>query len=85
MPGTVTSAVEVTDVSKDGFWLRLDTDKLLVTFAYFPSFRNATRAQLADVQWPAPNHLYWPQLDTDVSVESIRDPKAFPLVAKHES
>ena len=82
MPGTITSAAEVTHVSKHGFWLLLDTEELLVPFEYFPWFRKATIEQLSDVQWPTPNHLYWPQLDTDLSVESIRDPSAFPLVSK---
>jgi hypothetical protein len=33
-------------------------------------------------QRPTENHLHWPQLDIDLSVESLRDPKAFPLVSK---
>ena len=82
MPGTVTSVAEVTHVSKHGFRLFLDGEELLVPFEQFPWFKNATIEQLSNVQWPAPNHLYWPQLDTDLSVESIRDPSAFPLISK---
>lgn len=84
MLGTVTSAPEVTNVSKHGFWLLLDAEELLVPFEHFPWFKKATIEQLTDVQWPSPNHLYWPQLDADLSVESIRDPQAFPLVARDE-
>ena len=82
MPGTVTSVAEVTHVSKHGFWLFLDGEELLVPFVQFPWFKKATIEQLSDVQWPAPNHLYWPQLDADLSVESICDPSAFPLMSK---
>jgi Protein of unknown function (DUF2442) len=82
MPGTITSVAEVTHVSKYGFWLLLDAEELLVPFEQFPWFKQATIAQLSDVQWPTPNHLYWPQLDADLSVESIRDPVAFPLLYK---
>ena len=82
MPGIVTSVAEVTHVSKHGFWVLLDTEELLVPFAQFPWFRKASIEQLSDVQWPTPNHLYWPQLDADLSVESIRDPNAFPLMSK---
>jgi hypothetical protein len=82
MPGTIISAAEVTHVSKHGFWLLLDTEELLVPFEHFPWFKNATIDQLTDVQWPAQDHLYWPQLDADLSVESIRNPAAFPLVSK---
>lgn len=82
MPGTVTSAPEVTHVSKHGFWLLLGDEELLLPFEHFPWFKRATIEQLSQVEWPSPNHLYWPQLDVDLSVESIRDPSAFPLVAK---
>ena len=82
MHGTVTSVAEVTHVSKHGFWLLLDSEELLVPFEQFPWFKKATIEQLSEVLWPTPDHLYWPQLDTDLSVQSIRDPAAFPLVSK---
>lgn len=81
MPGIVTSGVEVTNISKHGFWLLLGDEELAVPFAQFPWFKRATIEQLADVQRPTVNHLYWPQLDVDLSVESIRNPDAFPLVS----
>jgi hypothetical protein len=82
MPGIVTSAAWVTHVPKLGFWLLLDTEELLVPFERFPWSRKATIEQLSDVRWPAPDHLYWPQRDADLSIQSIRDPAAFPLVSK---
>ena len=81
MPGTITSAVEVTNVSVHGFWLLVGDEELAVSFADFPWFKKATIEQLSDVQRPTENHLYWPQLDVDLSVESIRNPAAFPLVS----
>lgn len=82
MPGTSTSAPEVTHISKHGFWLLLGDEELLVPFEHFPWFRQATIAQLSHLEWPTPDHLYWPELDADLSVQSIRDPSAFPLVSK---
>ncbi len=81
MPGIVTLPVEVTNVSAHGFWLLLGDEELAVPFGEFPWFKRATIEQLADVQRPTEHHLYWPQLDVDLSVESIRDPAAFPLVS----
>jgi hypothetical protein len=37
---------------------------------------------LTHVELPQPHHLYWPELDVDLAVESIRNPGAFPLVAR---
>ena len=82
MPGTTTSAPEVTHVSKHGLWLLLGDEELLLPFDKFPWFKKATIEQLEQVEWPTPNHVYWPQLDVDLSVESIRSPGAFPLVSK---
>lgn len=81
MPGTRTSQVEVTQVSKHGFWLLLADEELFLPFADFPWFRGATIEQLCEIEWPTDNHLFWPSLDIDLAVESIRNPSAFPLVA----
>jgi hypothetical protein len=37
---------------------------------------------LCKVERPSADHLYWPQLDIDLSVHSIRDPAAFPLISR---
>ena len=84
MHGTITSAPEVTHVSKHGLWLLLGNEELLLPFEKFPWFKQATIEQIEDVEWPTPGHLYWPKLDVDLSVESIRNPESFPLVAKSE-
>jgi hypothetical protein len=82
MPGTVTLAAEVTKVSTHCFWLLLGDEELAVPFIDFPWFKKATIEQLADVLRPTIDHLYWPQLDVDLSVESIRHPERFPLVSR---
>jgi len=82
MHGAATSTPEVTHVSKHGFWLLLGDEELLVPFADFPWFKQATIEQLAAVEWPTPDHLYWPLLGVDLSVASIRKPADFPLVSK---
>ena len=85
MPGIATSAVEITNVSPHCFWLLLGDEELAVSFADFPWFKRATIEQLLAVERPTPDHLYWPQLDIDVSVASIRSPASFPLTSKVEA
>ena len=82
MPGTNTSAPEVTHVSQHGLWLLLADEEVFLPFDQFPWFRRATIDQLSYVEWPSPDHLYWPDLDVDLSVASIRRPDAFPLVSR---
>ncbi len=81
MSGTVTLAAEVTNVSEHCFWLLLGDEELAVPFSEFPWFKKATIEQLTEVQRPTEDHLYWPQLDVDLSVESIRNPENYPLVS----
>ena len=85
MPGIATSAAEVTNVSTHCFWLLLGDEELAVPFSEFPWFKKATIQQLSDVERPTEDHLYWPQLDVDLSVQSIRNPASFPLVSKSDA
>jgi hypothetical protein len=80
--GTNISQVEVTNVSKHGFWLLLDDEELFLPFVEFPWFKDASIGTLLNVERPRPHHLYWPGLDVDLAVESIRHPEQFPLIAK---
>ena len=82
MPGNVISAPEVTHVSPHGVWLLLGDEEMLLPFEKFPWFRKATIDQISRVEWPTPDHLYWPELDIDLAVASIRHPDDFPLVAR---
>ncbi|MBN8509822.1 MAG: DUF2442 domain-containing protein [Burkholderiales bacterium] len=82
MPGVATLQAEVTNISAHGFWVLLGSEELPVPYAQFPWFKKATIEQIVNVERPTENHLYWPQLDVDVSVESLRNPDAFPLVSR---
>jgi hypothetical protein len=43
--------------------------------------RLAPVGQLVNVEFPSPHHLYWPDLDIDLAVESIEHPERFPLIS----
>lgn len=79
--GSSTLEAEVTHISKHGVWLLLGERELFMAFEHFPWFREASVAAVQDVQWQHARHLYWPQLDVDLSVESIEHPERFPLIA----
>lgn len=83
MPGIATLTVEITHISRNGIWLLLDDEELLLPFDKFPWFRKATIEQVSHVERSTQDHLYWPDLDIDLSIESIRDPSAFPLISRN--
>ena len=80
--GKSISDVEVTNVSQHGFWLLVEERELFLPFKKFPWFKNAPVARLLNVTEPHPGHLYWPDLDVDLSVEAIEYPERFPLVSR---
>lgn len=82
MLGTPTLEIEVSLASNKGFWLLLDDEELFVAYSEFPWFKQATIEEITTIERPASNHLYWPLLDVDLSVNSVRDPSAFPLISK---
>ncbi len=82
MHGTITSAAEVTNISRHGFWMLIGDEELLLSYEQFPWFKQATVAQITHVERPAPDHLYWPSLDIDLSVNAIRRPQDFPLMSR---
>lgn len=75
------SEVEVTNVSEHGFWLLLDSEELFLPFDKFPWFKDAAIGKVLNVERPQAHHLYWPELDIDLHIDSIRNPDKFPLVS----
>ena len=80
--GRNTLDVEVTNVSSHGFWLLIGETERLVSVKAFPWFREASIAQLMNVKLPSPHHLYWPDLDVDLAVESLDHRERYPLVSQ---
>lgn len=80
--GPSTSPVEVTNVSAHGFWLFVGERELFVPFKNFPWFQDASVREITNVQLPSPHHLYWPDLDVDLAVDSIEHPEQYPLVSQ---
>ena len=56
--------------------------ELFVPFKEFPWFREASVREITNVQLPSAHHLYWPDLDIDLAVESLEHPEKYPLVSK---
>lgn len=80
--GKRTFNVEVTNVSSHGLWVLLDARELFLSFDLFPWFREAPIGEVLRVERPSPEHLYWPDLDVDLAVDSIEHPERFPLVSE---
>lgn len=80
--GKSTLTAEVTRIDKQGIWVLIDEKESFLSFENFPWFKTATVPAIHNVELLNARHLYWPDLDIDIAVESIEHPERFPLVAK---
>ncbi len=58
----------------------VDDRELFLPFEKFPWFRSAAVEAILEVQRPQPDHLYWPQLDVDLTVDSIEQPERYAML-----
>jgi Protein of unknown function (DUF2442) len=73
---------KVSRVSQHGIWLMLRDRELFLSYQDFPWFKDAPVSAVLNVQLPQVHHLYWPDLDIDLAVESIEHPERFPLIGE---
>jgi len=81
-PGPNISVTEVTNVSRHGLWVIVDDQEFFLPYDQFPWFKKASIEAVLNLERPRPHHLYWPDLDIDLTIDSIRNPDNFPLIAK---
>jgi hypothetical protein len=81
-PGAATFRVEVGDFTPQGFWIVVGEQRMFIDFEDFPWFTNAPEAAIRNVERPSFSHLYWPELDIDLDIQSVTAPEKFPLIWK---
>ncbi|RMF05180.1 MAG: DUF2442 domain-containing protein [Chloroflexi bacterium] len=78
-PGINISHSEVTNISAIGFWMLVDDREYFIPFDDYPAFKEASVARIYDVQRLSPDQFYWPQLDIDIELPALQNPRQFPL------
>jgi len=80
--GKNTSKPEVTNISEHGFWILLSGREHFLPFDHFPWFKDANVGQLTKIELWHSRHLYWPELDVDLSIDIIEHPEKYPLLSR---
>jgi hypothetical protein len=80
--GKITLEAEVTQIDKQGIWLLIGDKESFLPFDKFPWFKDAAVVAIHNVELLNERHLYWPDLDIDLALESIEHPERFPLVTR---
>ncbi len=82
MPGTNIFRAEVSNISQHGFWVLVDDRELFLAFDEFPWFKAASVQAILNIERPQSDHLYWPDVDVDLTIDSIEHPEKYPLRAR---
>ena len=80
--GKNTSA-SVSMITPSGVWVLVRGEEYFLRHKDFPWFEGAAVKDVMNVKMPHVGHLYWPELDVDLHVESLKNPEGFPLIASH--
>ncbi len=73
--------LEVTNISQHGFWLYWTDREFFLSYELYPWFKDAKVKDILDVRLESLNHLYWPELDVDLSLSILEAPEKYPLVS----
>ncbi len=71
--------IEVTNISSHGLWILADEKEFFLSYEDFPWFKDKTVNDITKVESFEQRHLYWENLDVDLSLEMIEHPERFPL------
>lgn len=80
--GKSTSASEVTNIGKSGFWILYGGSEYFISFQDYPVFRNATIKEIYSMKVIAPGQLRWKELDCDIEIKALEKPGEYPLIYK---
>lgn len=77
---TILASVEILNISRHGVWIAVKGHEYFLSYQDFPWFKQGTIEQIVHVELLHDTHLYWPELDVDLTVEMLRTPEKYPLV-----
>ncbi len=81
-PGKNISDIEILNVSPNGIWLYVSGNEYFMSYEEFPWFKEARIREIYNLELLPGGHLYWPELDVDLTLDSLKNPEAYPLIYK---
>ena len=80
--GKSTLKAEITNISEHGFWILLAEKEYFLPFAKYPWFKDAKISDITNLKILHGHHLYWPDLDVDLTTEILENTENYPLIYK---
>lgn len=73
---------EITSISEHGFWIFLKDKEYFLSYEQYPWFKDACISSITNIKLFHNHHLYWPDLDVDLSIDILENPEKYPLTYK---
>jgi hypothetical protein len=77
------TSVKVLGLTPHGLWLFAKGEEYFLSYHSFPWFKSAPVSAVFNVEEQGRHGLYWADLDIDLSIDGIRHPEKYPLIAKY--
>ena len=74
--------VSVENITPFGIWLFVKGKEYFLSYKDYPWFRDQTIKSIQNVKLLHDFHLYWPDLDVDLEIDTLENPEKYPLKAK---
>lgn len=75
-------SIEVLNISRHGMWLFANGHEYFLSFKDYPWFKKASVSSIYNVKCLFGVHLYWPDIDVDLELDSLSNPLKYSLVYK---
>jgi len=74
--------VNVEKTSSFGIWILVKGKEYFLSYEEYPFFKRRALKSVKNVKIIHGFHLYWPELDVDLSIDNLEHPEKYPLKIK---
>ena len=74
--------LSVENITPFGIWLFVKEKEYFLSYQQYPYFKDQTLNSIQKVQLLHGYHLYWPDLDVDLEIDSLENPGKYKLHSK---
>jgi len=61
-------------------WLFVNGGEYFLPYKNYPWFESAKVSEIYNLEFLHGHHLYWPDLDVELELESLESPENYPLI-----
>jgi hypothetical protein len=75
-------SVSIENITPFGIWIFAKEKEYFLSYKDYPYFKEQTLNSIQNVQLLHGYHLFWPDLDVDLEIDNLENPKKYPLKSK---